>query len=292
MSRNFVLTFAHAKGVFSFPISLEKSYTGRPSLKTGYKSGDAYQLVRYIKVVPKNPDKKIMNVKDIGHICSSDELVHLHPSEDDKEEYLPIDKSSLKNLFPSDPEMRVLYSLKKNFVPFNYIGDKHYFVHLNGHKNGKKKSIDSDDQVLHDVICNGLEKNDEVLIVTYVMSNTQNFGIIYSDGEGLRMSSLIASNFQKERSDTKSDVKIVKKQQKIYEKLVGETRKKSLNKKKIIDDYAKKLEELIQDTISGKPQTKKKVIKRTYSKLDALDSDNEEEEDEEEDEEDEEEEED
>lgn len=280
MRKHFRLNFETKKGSFSLQLTIVKSFGERVHLKQGYNN----QPVRWIKVTLKDPGlKKITSRKDIDHIVQADELEHIYPTGEEDDEgnptYVKIDKESLKDAFPSSDEMTVLKTVKLSSIPFNYMQDAHYFLNVKLEK-GKEKKPNKDDVKLYSLVYEGLKANEEALVVKYNSMNTIKYGIIYANQlkagkDGLMLSNIIPTNFQKKRED---EQKIVDVKLKAFDVLVGNTRKESSGKAgsvssgrwKFEDEYGLLLEELIKATLRGEKVEKKKVKPKSYSKLDSL----------------------
>lgn len=287
MRKHFRLSFETKKGSFSLQLTIVKSFGERVHLKQGYNG----QPVRWIKVTLKDPDvKKITSRKEIDHIVQCDELQHIYPSGEEDDEgnpkYVVIDKESLKDSFPSSDEMTVCQTVKLSSIPFNYLDDAHYFLNVKVEKKKDKKAKkDSDDVKLYSLVYLGLKENNEALLVRYNSMNTIKHGIVYAGKDGLMLSNIIPTNYQKKREDEQKIKEIAS--LKAYDVLVSATRDKDKKKWKFEDEYGLLLEKLIKATLNGEKIEKKKVKPKSFSKLDSLFDEDEDEEDEDEDEEDE-----
>lgn len=249
MRRTFDLTFPTERGDFRISINITKSFGERLSCKTGYRG----QPVKWIKCTTKDPElEKITSCKEIDHIVQASELESLYPTEDERgnPDYVVIDKSMLKNMFPSTPEMKVLRTVPSSCVPLHYMSGTHYFVDVKKSKKGKVQVANPEDVAMYDMVHNGLTENNEVLLVRYTAMNTNKYAIIFPDQCGLRMSNLIASNYQKERHETQLLGQNDK--PRLYERLVEETRHKRLKVENFKDDYGEKLQEIVDATLNGK----------------------------------------
>lgn len=274
MRRTFKLTFPTKRGNFAISVEITKSFTERISFRTGYRESedDKPQLVKYIKVVPKDPNlKTISSRKHIAHVCTANELLSLYPTgeedSDGEDEYVIVDKTSLKNLFPGSDVMEVIRTVPAEKVPFNYLTNKHYFLNV---KKVKRKA-DPEDIAMYKLVYEGLKYNNDVLIVRYTSMNTNKHAVIYSSRSGLHMTNIIASNYQKtrvEKQELDDQVNLS-----LYKRLVKST-KQTLNLREINDDYALKLEELVHATLTGeKIEPKKEEKYKCFAKLATLEND-------------------
>lgn len=248
MRRAFDLTFNTARGDFRLAVSMEKSFDERISFKTGYKG----QPVKWIKVSTKDPTlEKVTSRKEISHVVAPDELESLWPTGEETEEGLPefavIDKKTLKNAFPSGPEMRVLQTVPLSAVPFHSVEGSHYFLSVKKTKKGKTRISNPEDVALYNLVYRGLKTNSEAFIVTYNAMNNIKHAVVYAQGKGLRLSNLIGSNLQrarKEKEDVSGDVDL-----KMYDRLVKGVRSDKMEEH--VDPYGQRLEELVQATLKG-----------------------------------------
>lgn len=269
MRRAFDLTFNTPRGDFRVGVNIEKSFTDRISFKTGYQG----QPVKWIKVTTKEPDlERVTSRKEISHVVQADELESLWPSgeftEDGEPEYVVVDKSSLKMMFPSGPEMRVLKTVPLSAVPFHTLEGSHYFLNVKKSKKGKTRVSNPEDEAMYNLVYQGLLHRSEALIVTYNAMNTNKHAVVYANKGGLRLANLIGSNYQKSRKEKQtlnSDIKI-----KLYDNLVGPSRQEKLGEYK--DDYGEKLEELAQAAMRGETISHKEKPKLgCFARLSALD---------------------
>lgn len=276
MRRSFDLTFSTKRGDFRISVAIEKSHTERMSFKTGYNG----QPVKWIKVAPKDPNvARITSRKQIAHVCQASELQSLYPTgnedSDGNPEYVVIDKTNLKNMFPSRAEMRVLRTVPASCVPLHYMTGTHYFLNVRMTKKNKKRTANPDDVAMYDMIHTGLLTNNEILVVQYTAMNTNKYAVIYPDHCGLRMSNLIASDYQKHRKE-KQKLNQQAGKNKLYNRLVKGSRRKRMNVGDIQDDYGQKLEELVEAVINGQViESKIEPKVAAFSRLAALEEDTE-----------------
>lgn len=287
MQRAFELTFRIKKGDFRLGITLEKSFEQRLSFKRGYNG----QPVKQIQVVPTDSSvEKIVEKKQISRVVQYSDLQSLWPTGDTDENgsstFVVIDKASLKNAFPSSPEMLVSQIVSRSAIPIQKLEGSHYFVCVKMTKKGKDRVANPDDVALYNILWHGLSFNGEAMVVSYVAMNNNKGAILYAteeDGQRvLRLANMIGDNHQKRvKEKQKITAKFDKQDIKRYEKLISTLRVDDFTPT-YNDDYADKLEEVVQASLRGevvKPLTQKK--RSTSSRLSALDSEDEEEEDEE-----------
>lgn len=275
MRRTFELTFNTKRGTFRVGVDIQKSFAERISFKTGYN----LQPAKWLKVTVKDPDlEKVTTPDEIDHIIQASELESLWPSGEEDEYgrpiYVRVDKTNLKNMFPSNPEMAVLKTVPVSSVPFSEIEGSHYFLNVRKIKKGKTRVLSPEDEALYNLVYQGLRVRKEVLLVHYNAMNTNKYGIVYAAPGGLRLSNLIGSNYQKQRAEKQPIETKVK--GKMYDRLIGETRDVVLGEYK--DDYGEKLEELAAAAVSGEKivaAAKPKPV--CLTRLAALDEDSEEE---------------
>lgn len=275
MSRNFDLTFTTDRGDFRIPISMEKSFTERVSLKVGY----AGKPVKFIKVVPKDDaPEKITSRKHIAHVCDASELQSIYPTgeqnSDGEDEYVVVDKQSLKNMFPSSKEMRVIRTVPSSSIPFHYLCGQHYALNVRQEKKGKTRVANPEDEALYALVHGGLSTNNEVFVVRYCAQNNNKYAVIFADVCGLRMSNLIASDYQKKRTASQKLGADCAFNPKSYSRLVRTTHQHRLKADDFTDDYNERLEKLIESAIAGEVyKPKKSKIPVHFSRLAVLDAD-------------------
>ncbi len=277
MRRAFDLSFTTPRGNFHLPVEIEKSFNERVFFKTGYNC----QPAKWLKVTVKDPDlEKVTSPDEIEHVIQANELESLAITGEEDEfgrpVYVVIDKSGLKNMFPSTPEMRVLKTVPTACVSFDTIEGHHYFLNVRKQKKGKIRKSNPEDEALYNLIFLGLRGRSEVLLVHYNAMNTNKYAVVYSGVGGLRMSNLIGSNYQKERKEKQAvGTKI---RAKLYDRLVQSIRDVKLGEYK--DDYGEKLQELADSAIRGEVYVKNKEPKKIpacLARLSALEDNDEDE---------------
>jgi hypothetical protein len=247
------------RGDFRVAVAIEKSFTERVSLKTGYNG----QPLKWIKVTPKDPElDKVTKRKHIAHIVQASEIQSIWPTGEDNEdgtpEYVVIDKASIKNMFAPTSEMRVLQTLPRSSIPFHCTTQNHYFLNVKKTKKNKVRRANPEDEALYALIHAGLLESGEVLLVKYTAMNTEKFAIVYAEIDGLRMTNLIATNYQKNRSDRQ---RLGSTKAALFKRLTKKTRAEEVDHTVLRDGYGERLEELIDAAVRGERLEAKVVPK-------------------------------
>jgi non-homologous end joining protein Ku len=281
MRSAYELIFRTVKGEIRVNVEIRKSTDERMSFRTGYvaSEGDEPKCVKYIKVVPKNPDQeKITSKKDIDVICEQSDLVSMYPTGEDNDDGSPahvvIDKTRLKHAFPSSPDMRVIKVVPWHAIKPHQMTDSHYFVDVRRVKKNKTRVSNPDDDMAYCLFYKGLRRNSEMAIVKYTAMNNNKYAVVYADDDGLRMVNLVGSNYQRERcAEQPIKGKFV---ERMYEKLVETMRSDDVDCD-FEDDYQKRLEKLVKYALKGETYKAKVRMPCISAKLSALlDSDDEE----------------
>lgn len=242
MSRTYDIIITNSKGDFRLPISLETMIGQKLHFSIGYKG----KPIRMIRVSPKADVAVIHSVADIDCIVPYDQTESLLAQDDG---YVVIKKSALKNIYPNNPDMAVKERVKMSSIsPSDYEGS-HYFINLRPQTKGKKAVLSEDDITLYNVIWKNLQSRSEGLVVIYNQCNHQKRGLLWADGDGLRMSVLICSNYRNKHSEQKSVD--VENGEKLYDRLLKKYEVGVLSI--FVDSYRTKIMELIEKGVIDQP---------------------------------------
>lgn len=193
MAKNFVLRIIERK--IEFNIKLVKATDPKTSLSRGTPDGrPVYQLT-----VTGKDDCRPLNLESVDRVVQNSDLVTHFVTKDESGDTvrIPIDKNRVKSLFPNSSEIKVESMIPLNSVKPRMYDGFHYHVQLRTPR--KNEPADRHGRPFYTITFEYLEKYEMALLVSYVNFNRPKFAVIYSDSsEGLMLSNLIHSNYQRE----------------------------------------------------------------------------------------------
>jgi len=165
---------------------LKQGFNGRP--------------VKQIKVLPKPGCETVSELDDIEQIVPWSQLQSLYAHYDpdtQSQEYMVVDPSDVKSMFPSSEDIRVVNVIPASELHYSLMEGHHYHIFVQSEK--KSRTIYSEDQDLLSVFYHTLKERQLVAIGKYISANHEKCCAIHPEDDGLVMSVLIPSNFIRER---------------------------------------------------------------------------------------------
>lgn len=255
MSRQTKFDLKFASGI-TCKISLKKSF----SATTGFLQGSKGRQVRTIKVLTTD-DATPSTMDDIEELVPWGELETYHSYRDDSGEtkLLPIDKKALQALFKNSNSMLVQGVIDTCKIKPYMFDDAHYFVNVQ--HDSKTKDLPQSDRKVYTVIYHYLLDNDKYMLVKFISSNREKYGLLYADpmSEGLRLSLIIHSTYQRAREAV--NLIDIPSAASYGEKLVKGMSMEEIAPEEIIDDYEVKVMAYIERLREGGAAAASRYIK-------------------------------
>jgi non-homologous end joining protein Ku len=199
MYKNLNLYIDTGKKPIELPVHIDGMTDKKTSLKTGYKG----RLVKQIVVLTRDDVETPKTLEDLECIVerSKTESIYCHQQGTDEPKYIPVEKETLKKVFPISRDIKVVCSLDMgNLKPYMFDGS-HYHLSLHGTLKKKVKVVEASDKRMFNILFHGLKARQACFIGRYVSFNREKFCAIYPDEHhGFVMSNLIHANYFRQRS--------------------------------------------------------------------------------------------
>lgn len=241
MSRQTKYDLVFPKGGIKCKVHIQKSYEST----TVFCQGKEGRQVRTVKVLATG-DAKPSDLSDIERLVPWGELESYYPykDEDGESKLVPIDKKALSSMYRSTSSMQVVGVLDKELIPIHMFDGYHYFMGVQF--DVKTKEILETDQKVYTIVYNYLLNRNQYMLVKFISSNREKFAVIHADPEsdGLRLSILIHSTYQRERARTGNlcDIPNVIR---YGAKLLSSTGLEDVDPESIKDEYEEKVRDYI-----------------------------------------------
>lgn len=236
-------------------ISLHKS----SEATTGFCQGFEGRQVRTVKVLSTD-DAAPASKDDIEKLVAWGDLETYFPYKDETGEMklMPIDKKAMQAMFKNSNTMAVQGLIDKDAIKPHMFDDSHYFVNVQ--RDTKTKAIFAPDQKVYTIMYHFLNERNKYLLIKFISSSREKFGVIYSDPEslGLRMSLIIHSTYQRERAV--ENLTEITDAVSYGEKLFKGLGLRAVDPSIIIDDYEEKVRAYIDEYKRGGTEGKKPTI--------------------------------
>jgi non-homologous end joining protein Ku len=260
MSRSTKYILSFKKGL-KLPIGLHKA----TEEKTGLTLGKDGRKVRTVRVISRD-DATPTDISEIERVVPWTETENYFPvrTEEGDIRLIEVDKKMISSLFDKSDVMSVngVIGLEK-LSPRMYDG---YHYHISCQFEKKSKAVPGNDEKLYTVIHAWLQEYNKALLVKFLTSGREKFAVIYPDAEGLMMSILIHSNYQRERLS--SNLIPIEDPVQYGDRLLGPIGLEDIDPDSIIDEYEETLKRYIEEEAS-KPEevTPKETVKSITKKF-------------------------
>jgi len=199
MFKNLVLQIDTGKKPIELPVHIECIADHKTGLKMGFKGRPVKQLT-----VLANDDVDVVRTpEDIECVVdrSQVESLFLNPEKErGKPQYVPVNKDTLKSVFPACRFLKVLCSVDQDALkPYMFDG-AHYRLSLHGTLKKRVKVVETADKRMYNILYHGMSSHKACLIARFVSFGREKFGAIYpTEDFGFVMSNLIHSNYFREK---------------------------------------------------------------------------------------------
>jgi non-homologous end joining protein Ku len=283
MSRQTKFDLTFPQGGLSVKVGISKSSDAKTGLRQTYEdeAGDNRQ-VRTAKVLTID-DVKPQSLEDIEKVIPWNAVQSSFPyrdEEDGQERLLKLDDKAQCQLFKKSNRMNVVGILDQTAVTPNMYSGDHYFLTIQ--VDSKSKKAEKIDQQGYSLIFYILAECEKVVLVKFVSGDREKFGVIYRVGDGLMLSVLIHSNYQREAPEVER-LPMPKVMAKAHsEKMLAMFALRRLDADTMMDKYEDSLKAYIEDlkviAKGGKIKAKTKFKSKSpvsydldfFSQLDSL----------------------
>ena len=188
MLRNFILYIDTGKKPVEVPVHINKLTESKTGLRSGYKG----RLVRQVTVLAREDVEDIKTMGDIDCIVPFAEKESVLVKQTSNGiRLLKIDKSQLKEVFPSTRNLRVLSAVPTSYIkPYMFDGT-HYELSIHAPVKKKVRAVAKEDKRMFNILYHGMTKRSCVFIAKYICFGREKYCAIYPDGKGFMMSNII-----------------------------------------------------------------------------------------------------
>lgn len=183
----------------SIGIQLQKSFEGKTGLKqTFVDSAGVNRQVRTIKALTVD-DVKPSTLADVEEVISWSDVQssYAYKDEDTGEAMLlHLDDKTVAKIFKKSEVMMSLGFVDRDEITPDMFAGDHYFVTIQ--VDSKTKTSNTSSNQGYSLLFFILKEHRKMFLVQFISGDREKFAVIYAVGDGLKMSTIIHSNYQRE----------------------------------------------------------------------------------------------
>ena len=245
MSRQTKFTLKFPKGGLSLKVSLQKAYEAKTSFRQTFVDADGVnRTVRTIKVLVQE-DNKPKSLEELDQIVPWGQVEKSYPyrDEDGRERLLPIDTKVTGKLYSKSDVMSIVGFLDASSVSPRMYDGNHYFLKIQA--DSKTKETHRVDRQAYTLIHYIISEYNKLILVKFVSGDREKFAIIYREGGGLMLSTVLHETYQREAPETEREKLTDAK--KYAEKLIATFSIRGLDPAELQDNYELMLQNYIEE---------------------------------------------